>query len=237
MHRSPALMRTTARRVSLVLLALLAGLVGAGANAASAAPTSAAYRFWGYFQLRDGSWAASTKGADAVVPAEGTVEGWRWAVSGQSPRPPRGSVTFAQVCGSTPVSAGTKRVAVVVDPGRAADAASGTPAKPWAACAKVPTAATGAAVLAAVAPVRLDKGMVCGIDGWPATGCSDQVARVSAAQAAADDRVQPEIRRADEGDTGSGTSPATWAAVVGGLALLGLLAWLLTRRRRRVEQA
>jgi MYXO-CTERM domain-containing protein len=38
--------------------------------------------------------------------------------------------------------------------------------------------ATGAKILAAVAPVRIEKGLTCGIAGYPAKGCGDQVKNI-----------------------------------------------------------
>ena len=43
----------------------------------------------------------------------------------------------------------------------------------------VPGSAPGSQVLASVAEVRVEDGLVCGVDGWPATGCADQVPGVA----------------------------------------------------------
>ncbi|MGW5366208.1 SCO2322 family protein [Actinopolymorpha pittospori] len=162
-------------------LALAAGLltttVGAGVAQA------AAYRYWGYFQWMDGAWTLASVGPASVTPADGAVEGWRFAVSPENsaPRLPRAAGDFEQICGSTPAQAGHKRVALVVDAGLAADAPSGESVpKPRGACAVVDPKATSAQVVAAVAEVREQKGIICAIDSFPSTGCGDPVDKVPA---------------------------------------------------------
>jgi hypothetical protein len=148
-------------------------IVVAGAGQAQAAT----YRFWAYYQWTGSEWQFSAGSPQQVTPTEGSVEGWRFAVAGEEvPRPPRTSGDFDRICGDTPAEQGRKRVAVVIDYGTAQDAPDGT--KPPAArgtCAVVPTAATGSDVLSAVAQHRIEGGLVCGIDGYPATGCGDLV--------------------------------------------------------------
>lgn len=173
------------------LLGLLLGLVALALPTPSANAAGSSYQFWGYWTLKGQTWAFSQNGPSKTHPADGAVEGWRWAVAGtDSNRHPRGTVTFTQVCGNTPKADGKKRVAVVVDYGRKADATKGTPHKPVAKCASVATKATGADVLAAVTTVRQSNGMVCGIDDWPATGCGGEVKNPTAAQKAPDKTVQ-----------------------------------------------
>lgn len=229
-----------------VVMAIMIGI------AVAPQASAATYRYWGYWQLKGTSWAFATKGPDQVKAADGSVEGWRWAVAGETDtRTPRGTVTFDQVCQATPAKAGTKRVAVVVDFGRPADAETGKPAAPHAECAQVPADATSAAVLAAVSTVRIDKGMTCGIDNWPAAGCGGEVKTVSAAAKAADDKAtiavpssakaaptpavdaapQPAESEAASSNKGLVTTLAAAAVVL--LALAGLL---LTLRRRRATE-
>jgi hypothetical protein len=151
------IVRPQHRPVGLALLVLaVAGLLLGPVPSASAAN----YRYWGYWQLTGGSWAFAQKGPDQLVPVDGSVEGWRYAVDdGSGNRTPRAVLTFEQLCGSTPAPAGKKRVGVVVDFGRAVDGEAGaTPPAPLATCAQVAPAATGAEVLAATtsrcAPTR-----------------------------------------------------------------------------------
>jgi MYXO-CTERM domain-containing protein len=168
----------TAQRTLRLVLSLLAGLLLAG-TVATNAQAEDGYRFWGYYQWSAGKWAFAQKGADVVVPADGAVEGWRFAVGGAAPRMPRAAGDFEAICGKTPAETGKKRVALVVDPGTPEDALSGETPKPaTGTCVVTDPKATGAKVLAAVGPVRIEKGLTCGIDGYPAKGCGDQVKNI-----------------------------------------------------------
>jgi len=169
-------MSAIARRFSSTLLvsvlaALFLSLLAGPADAAS-------YRYWGYYTWTDGTWAFATKGPDQSAPADGAVEGWRFAITAESgaPRVPRSDGDFEAICTATDPAAGKKRVAVVLDGGLSADAPTGaTPPKPRGACALVAESASGAEVLAAVATARVEKGLVCSIDGYPAQGCGEPV--------------------------------------------------------------
>ena len=146
-----------ARRAS--LLAVLGALAALTIGLLTASPAQAAnYQYWGYYQLANGAWTFAQKGPAETNPADGSVEGWRWAIteeSGTPPRNPRVTPTFEQVCGTAAAESGKKRVGVVIDYGRTVDGDGGaTPPGVVAECAVVPTAATGAEVLAAVATVR-----------------------------------------------------------------------------------
>ncbi|AKU19035.1 SCO2322 family protein [Luteipulveratus mongoliensis] len=227
--------RSYARPWILVALGVLLALTFGTATAPRA--SAAAFRFWGYYQLKGTSWTFAPKGPAQVTPADGAVEGWRWAVGSETDtRMPRGVVTFAQVCADTPAKSGTKRVGVVIDFGRAADAESGTPPTPRSACAQVPTKATGADVLAAVAAVRTEKGMVCAVGSWPATGCGGPVKTVSAAAKAVDDKVTIAVAKPAE-DKASSSNTMTIVLVAGVVVLLLLGALLTLLRRRRTETA
>jgi hypothetical protein len=232
----------TSHRTLRLVLSLLAGLLLAGtvtvstSQAVSAAPAEDGYRFWGYYQWTNGQWAFAQKGPEQVVPADGSVEGWRYALGGNKPRVPRAAGDFATICGSTPAESGKKRVALVVDPGTPADAPSGaTPPPATGTCVVTDQKATGAKVLAATGPVRIEKGLACGIDGYPATGCGTPVKNIkvpatdepvtlqigpavgSAAtpSPAATDASQPAAAQSDDG--------APW----GGIALAAVVVLLL----------
>jgi hypothetical protein len=243
------------------LLAALGALLALALGLLTAAPAQAAtYQYWGYYQLTAGAWTFAQKGPAETNPADGSVEGWRWAIteeSGTPPRNPRVTPAFNDVCGSAAAESGKKRVAVVVDYGRDVDGDGATPPKPVAKCATVPTAATGAEVLAAVATVRNgDGGLVCGIDNYPATGCGGQVSTLTDAQKAADTPVTvlgaaapsstpgtasatpsetagPLIAPAPAVATSSGVPAVVWLGLV--ILLLGVaaLVWSDMRRRRQ----
>lgn len=229
----PPTPRPLVRAVAALLASVLAGAVLAVGLAAPA--QAAAYRYWGFFTLSGDTWQFSQKGAAQTTPADGDVEGWRFALgTADQTRTPRGTVSFERVCGQTPAAQGRKRVAVVVDFGRAVDyAGQDAPPKPFAECASVPTGATAADVLAATQEVRVEKGLVCGVDDLPQTGCGDEVADADVPSAALepDDDVAialPERGTGDESDAGGGPGTATWIGIgvvvvaavgVGGLAL------------------
>jgi hypothetical protein len=163
-----------------VLAALVLGALALPSLAVPAQPAEAtSFRFWSYWLGADGAWSFSAQGA-ARVPADGTVDGWRFAVSAAtgSSTPPRARPAFGALCGDTQPVAGSKRVGLVVDFGADDEAPPGEspPGVTLARCVVVPASATGYDVLAAAdLPLRLKGGLVCGIDGYPATGCGEPV--------------------------------------------------------------
>ena len=260
LRRSVPHRRTTGqptRRQSPVSCAL-AVLVATGAFVAAlvlpaGSAQAANYQFWGYYQLTNGTWAFAQTGPDQTTPKDGAVEGWRWAVSddsGKNPRTPRLTPAFADVCGTTAAPAGQKHVAVVVDYGREADGDGKTPPpQPLAKCATVPTAATGSQVLSAVTTVRVEKGLVCGIGGYPATGCGGQVATLTPEQAAGDTPIQalgasaptatdtaapisaPAVDNT-AATSSSGLSAGAWVAIVVAVLVIAAIAYAAYRRRQ-----
>ena len=204
-------MALSVRRPIAVLAAAVAliGLGGALAPTATATPPSAAYRFWGYFQQTGGAWQFAQTGPDGTNPADGSVEGWRFATAGPTDtRYPRATPTFDDVCGDTDPVSGSKRVGVVIDYGRAVDGAEGAePPAPRAACAVVPESGSGNDVLAAVAEVRIEEGLTCAIDSYPASGCGDAVDPLPEAATAPDEEVDLTGLVGD--DTTSPTTEAT----------------------------
>jgi hypothetical protein len=241
----------TAHRTARLVLSLLAGLLIAGAGA-TAAHAEDGYRFWGYYHWSAGQWSFAQKGSDAVVPADGTVEGWRYAVAGAKPRVPRAAGDFQAICGATPAETGKKRVALVIDAGTAADSATGqAPPPPSGTCVVSEPDATGAKILAAVASVRIEKGLTCAIAGYPAKGCGDPVKniKVPAADAPVKLEIAPAVGSATARTPASGPSgqPATaadqqndgntpWGGIAGLAVLVVVLAgggFFLSRRRTR----
>nr|WP_202885605.1 SCO2322 family protein [Kribbella sandramycini] len=223
------------------MFSVLAGLVLVGAGATQAQAEDG-YRFWGYYQWSGGQWAFAQKGADVVVPADGSVEGWRYAVGGAKPRVPRAAGDFAKICADTPAESGKKRVAVVVDDGTAEDALTGEqPGPATGTCVVTDPAANGAKVLAAIAPTRIEKGLTCGIDGYPSKGCGDQVKNIKVP--ATDAPVELTIGAAVGSSAPSPSVPddsddsAVWPLAVGGaiIALLAVGGIALVRRRRTSE--
>lgn len=250
--------RTQPARPARFLALLAAAAVLAALFTALLAPAgraqAASYRFWGYYQLQNGSWAYAQKGPAQTDPADGSVEGWRFALAAETtPRFPRAAPSFADICGTTTAVQGKKRVGLVIDPGRTADGGPGAaPPAPSTACAVVDTKASGAEALAAVATVRTGgSGLTCAINGYPATGCGGEVKDVPQAAQAPDTAVtiapaaKPDTAATDKNtaDTAApssspqvahaGTSAWTWVwlgIVVAALLAVGALA---LRRRGR----
>jgi len=231
----PALRRT----VGAVLVGLLLALV-----LPVGAAHAVAFRYWGYFQWDGSAWQFATKGPDQVKPADGSVEGWRFATASEdSTRTPRvEDVSFDEVCADTEAEDGRKRVAVVLDYGRSADAEDGnTPPEPRAECASVAENASGLEVLGSVAEVRTEKALICGVDGHPATGCGGEVKQVSAAAEAPDEPVElaseespaNDDAEATGADTDDGPGVGTWVGI-GVVVLVALGLGLTALRRRRV---
>ena len=236
------------------LRVVLAALVAACLSALTIAPAhAAAYRYWGFYQLSDSAWTFAQKGPDQTVPKDGSVDGWRFAVADEaSTRYPRAVLTFDELCGTTPAQTGKKRVGLVVDFGRPADAADGaTPPEPKALCAVVAADATSAVVLAAAGDVRTEKGLVCGVDGYPTTDCGGAVKEVSPEAKAADEPVTiaapaatpsasasaPAASSTDVAVATAASSGANVTAyVIAGLVLLALVGYLLVRSRSRARQ-
>jgi hypothetical protein len=234
----------TAHRTVRLVLSLLAGLLLAG-TVATTAQAEDGYRFWGYYQWTGGQWAFAQKGADAVVPADGAVEGWRYAVGGAKPRVPRAAGDFQAICGSTPAETGKKRVALVIDPGTTADALSGeTPGPATGTCVVTDVKATGAKILAAVGPIRIEKGLTCGIDGYPAKGCGDPVKNIKVPatdqpvtlqiKSAVGSTAQPTASPAASSSTSDDGGGAPWTGIIIAAVVVVVLAGgglALSRRR------
>lgn len=240
----------------------LALLIAAAFAALTVAPAqAAAFRYWGFYQQTDAKWVFAQKGPDQTTPKDGSVEGWRFAVADESSsRLPRATATFEQICAASPGQDGMKRVGLVVDFGRPADGADGaTPPAPRGVCAVVAPKATSTDVLRSVGALRMEKGLLCSIAGYPAAGCGEAVKQVSAEAKAPDTAVQlalpiaaasstaaPAVTSsttpgATSSDTGapavattttSGSSTGTTIAyVVAALALIALIAFLVARSR------
>ena len=167
--------------VTTALLAVVTTLVALTSVIVGPAPQAdaTAYRYWTYWLGGSGPWTFSSRGADRV-PADGTVDGWRFAVSEEagSSSTPRVSSSFHGICGDTDPVAGSKRIGLVIDFGTAADAPPGDtpPGGVVARCIVVPSNANSYEVLVAATSIRVEDGMVCGVGGYPSSGCGEAVA-------------------------------------------------------------
>ncbi|MGM9381609.1 SCO2322 family protein [Streptomyces antibioticus] len=210
--------RRAAARALLLALALLL-LVPAQAQAAG-------YRYWSFWDRSGDRWVYATQGPSTARPSDGDVQGFRFAVSADSSDAdqPRGAASFDAICARTPAKDGTKRVALVIDFGTAADAPSGeTPPAARSACARVSPDATTAEALASVAkPLRYDtSAMLCAIAGYPRTGCGEQVSSDGT----------PTAKGEQRDDDGSGPSVGLIAGGAVVAVLAGAAVWQARRRR------
>ncbi|MGW5968905.1 SCO2322 family protein [Streptomyces sp. NPDC055186] len=215
------------RRATVLFLAALLPLL-AGVGQAQAA----GYRYWSFWELDGDAWTYATQGPATARPADGDVQGFRFAVSEDSADAtrPRGAADFAAICAKTPAEDGQKRVALVIDFGTTADAPSGeTPPEGRTACARVPADATTAEALASVAePLRYNSNaLLCAIAGYPEKGCGEQVSG-GGAPAAEKAGKTGETGETEKGDGGPSLGLVAGIAVV---ALLGAAAVRQVRRR------
>ncbi|MFJ5043315.1 SCO2322 family protein [Streptomyces sp. NPDC088719] len=226
------------------LVVLLAALVAASAVLLGAGSAEAAgYRYWSFWEGNGKNWEYATQGPSLLRPDDGTVQGFRFAVSEDSgdAAQPRRAPDFGAICADTPAKDGQKRVALVIDPGTTADAPGGEkPPAPRTACAQVAPDASSAEALAAVAkPLRYDSSaMLCAISGYPTSGCGEQVsgedgsAKPSApSQPSSSSDAGDASKPAEDGDGGGGPSVGLLVGV-GAVLLLGIAAVLQARRRR-----
>ncbi|MFH8973985.1 SCO2322 family protein [Streptomyces sp. NPDC017890] len=219
------------RRVVLLFLATFL-LIGTAGQA-----QAAGYRYWSFWDRDGGRWVYATQGPSLVRPSDGDVQGFRFAVSENSDdaAQPRGAADFASICAKTPAEDGSKRVALVVDFGTASDAPSGeTPPAPRTACAQVAPEATTADALAAVAdPLRYNtNALLCGIAGYPESGCGEQVAQKEDSKENSEDgstaTAAPD-RKSTQDD--NGPSVGLYAGIALVAALAGAATWQARRRR------
>ncbi|MFH9083425.1 SCO2322 family protein [Streptomyces sp. NPDC017673] len=210
---------TAVRRTLPVLAAALLLLGSAGPAGATG------YRYWSFWERTGGHWTYAAQGPAFVRPDDGAVQGFRFAVSADSADAsrPRGTADFDTICAGTPARPGTKRVALVLDFGTRSDAPSGgTPPARRTACARVPSDATTADALAAVAkPLRYDtNALLCAIAGYPEEGCGEQVSA-------------GEKRTSGEAGGGSGGGPSLGLPIGAGVVALlaGAAVWQARRRR------
>jgi len=143
---------------------------------------SVAYAYWGFYRWdpATSTWPYMKVGANdpsTSASKDGSVYGFRWALVVKDPRVPRAAGSFQQICASTPKAAGKKRIGFVIDYGTAADAPNGDEAPaPQGLCASVDPSATVQQALLSVTEVRIgSSGLICGIHGYPSSGCGATV--------------------------------------------------------------
>jgi hypothetical protein len=214
-----------------LLATTLTLLIASAFGTADSAMASSGYKFWNYFHADGGQWEFADTGAESYIPADGSVEGWRYGVSdGVRGRQPRTVPDFNAVCADSPPDSREKRVAVVIDFGVSEEAPTGErPPTPVGACAVVPTGFNGEQVLQSVADVRIDA-LVCGISGYPPTGCAE-------ATFDANPQHEPTVRlqivpSTSSGGTVGGGVSGQLVALAALIVTIGIGAVTLTMRRR-----
>jgi hypothetical protein len=227
----------TPGRIRAAALLLVAGTILTVLGAGNA--QAAGYRYWSFWESDAKTWTYATQGPSLVRPDDGAVQGFRFSVSENSQHSahPRRAPDFGAICEDTPAKDGTKRVALVIDPGTAADAPNGeAPPELRTACARVAADASTAEALASVAkPLRYSgNALLCAISGYPESGCGEQVSgsRNSAAGRSGEP-ADPASAPAAASSGGSGGPSAGVLVGVGAVLLLGVAAVLQARRRPR----
>ena len=172
------------RRVSgvfLFLLTLLSALLVVGGTAGPAQAADG-FKYWNYFHVENGKYVFAQTGPADYQPKDGAVEAYRYGLSstadGIQPRTEATTYSVDDICKGVEAKQGQKLVGVLLDYGTGQ-----APPEPRAACAAVPTNANGQQVLDAVADVRVENQLTCGIDGYPVKGCSVTVKNPPAAAA------------------------------------------------------
>ncbi|MFD6887942.1 SCO2322 family protein [Streptomyces sp. NPDC059957] len=191
------------------------------------------YRYWSFWDGAGGKWAYATQGPSSLRPADGSVQGFHFAVSkdaADQAAPPRADADFAAICSGTAPVAGKKRIALVIDFGTPAEAQAGeTPPQdaPRTACAQVGPDATTAEALAEVAkPLRYNSAaLLCAVSGYPKQGCGEPIADTAATPA-------PDKPADTSADSDSGGPSAGLLAGIAAVAALGAAAFWQSRRRR-----
>ncbi|MBT2443323.1 hypothetical protein J7E93_25155 [Streptomyces sp. ISL-36] len=222
---------------------------------AAAVPAQAdGYRYWSFWESDGGGkWAYATQGPATARPADGDAIGFRFAVSrdASDASQPAAAPDFAAICAGTEKRAGTKRVAVVIDFGGPLDAPPGeTPPDKLlkVGCPQLREDATGAEALAAVAePLRYDgAALLCGIAGYPAKGCGEQVSGTetlpsgpasgtgpSGTGPSAPSATGPKTATGPTASTVSGRGGPSVGVLAGGVAVLLLGGAAVWKARRR----
>jgi hypothetical protein len=189
------------------------------------------YRYWGYFQAapESNNWVAAMTGPTVEL-KDGAVEGHSFSISNAEVPAvaPSSTADFATLCADTPAAAGKIRVGLVINFGEANIAPSGeVPPKAISTCALVKSGATGVDVLNTAVTVRNDSsGLLCGIEGYPATECAPEV-DMPIAQAVATGENPSDLSSTDE----FSFAPTLAVALA---ALFGILLTVAIKKRKQL---
>jgi hypothetical protein len=101
----------------------------------------------------------------------------------------------------------------------------------------VPAKATGQDVLETVAKVRAEKGLVCGVDGYPASGCSVTVKNPPSAQQQQNVSFRlPKVTGSSHGTHESAGRGVPWVLIAVVVIVVVLAGAALALARRRVRR-
>ncbi len=230
---------TRAAVIKSTVLAIVLAIASATAMLAlaPAARADTAYRYWTYWSVTEGAWRFATLGPASAVPVDGSVEGWRFAITsaagsaGDAPET-NPATAFDSICGGTAPQPGVKRVALAIDFGSPQDAPDGDryPVD-ISTCVVGEQGATGYELLRSITDVRVGDGLICGIAGYPLAECAElvedrPVASTGMSTEGALSNVLPEpgsLVMAPESAPSAGPIITGLAVLVA--AVLGFLAW------------
>jgi hypothetical protein len=209
------------------------------ASALAIAPAHAdSYRYWSYVLGQDKQWAMAQTGPGDRVLADRDVDGWQFGIFGvEGGATPEQAPDFAALCPELEAagpSQGQVRVAVVIDSGTPQEAPEGeTPMEDRVSCMSIASGSNGYQALANAASVRQDNGMVCGIDGYPATECAAVVPDAPAEVTTTSELNDGSDTTVAAEETSGSAFPSVWLWIAIALAVAALVVIL---RRRQTQK-
>ena len=164
------------------IAAWIVAIAVASISCAVPAQASSSYRYWSYWKSVNSTWQFANEGAGTFLPRDGSVQGWRFAISegaNSSTRLPSSNLTFDQICEGVQAEPGRRRVGLVIDYGTTADAPSGE--QPPALISKCVVIADGQTSIQVMSAAKLafrasTTGFICGISGYPRNECGVAIA-------------------------------------------------------------
>lgn len=200
----------------------------------SSASTDTAYVYWSFFTADSKSdWKYSIQGPASVKPNEATFIGFRWGIGeGEAPR---ATTDFDKICAKTDTPEGKKLVAVAIDPG---SPNPGNPSNVVESCVPVADDANALQTLQAASQVRLgdDNAMICGINGFPTSGCSYPASEnpALAADSSTDSPAAVVTEQSDSNSAGSIVPMLIIAGIV--VVVIAFIATLIRSRNKSSDQ-
>jgi hypothetical protein len=222
-------------RASSGVAGIIVGLFLVGVIAISPAQADS-YRYWSYLIGQDNEWTMAQTGPGDRILSDRDVDGWQFGIFGvEGGATPEQSPDFAALCPELEAAGPTQgqvRVAVVIDSGTPQEAPAGeTPIPDSVTCTSIAAGSNGYQALASAATVRTDSGLVCGIDGYPATECAAVVPDTAQTTSTDDVVTEDGGDTAQEGSAGSTGASSVWLWLAGAVAVAALVVIALRRRQ------